>query len=44
MTIEDKVIEIFCITDEYCKKLHPNSRKKLLLEDKGHRHTDTGIG
>ena len=27
MTIGDKVTEIFCITDEYCKNLHPNSRK-----------------
>ena len=38
MITEDKVIEIFCIMDEFCKNFASECEKNLLLEDKGHRH------
>lgn len=38
MITEDKVIEIFCIMDEFCKNFASECEKNLLLEDKEHRH------
>lgn len=38
MITEDKVIEIFCVMDEFCKNFASECDKNLLLEDKEHRH------
>lgn len=34
MITEDKVIEIFCIMDEFCNKFASECEKNLLLEDR----------
>lgn len=38
MITEDKVIEIFCIMDEFCKNFASECEKNLLLEDKEHHY------
>ena len=38
MITGDKVIEIFCIMDEFCKNFASECAKNFLLEDKEHRH------
>ncbi len=38
MITEDKVIEIFCIMDEFCKNFASECDRNFLLEDKTHRH------
>lgn len=38
MITENKVIEIFCIMDEFCRNFASECEKNLLLEDKEHRH------
>ena len=38
MITEDKVIEIFCIMDEFCNKFASECEKNLLLEDREHPH------
>ena len=38
MIAEDKVIEIFCVMDEFRKNFASECAKNLLLEDKEHRH------
>ncbi len=38
MISEDKVTEIFCIMDEFCKNFASECEKNLLLTDKDHRH------
>lgn len=38
MITEDKVIEIFCIMDDFCKNFASKCEKNLLFEDKEHLH------
>ena len=38
MITEDKVIEIFCIMDEFCNNFASECEKNLRLEDKEHPH------
>lgn len=38
MITEDKVIEIFCIMDEFCKNFASECEKNLLLCDKEHHY------
>lgn len=38
MITEDKVIEIFCIMDEFCNKFTSECSKNLLLADKATAH------
>lgn len=37
MITEDKVVDIFCVMDEFCKNFASECEKKFLLEDKEHR-------
>ena len=38
MITEDKVTEIFCIIDEFCKFFEQENGKKLLLGSDGKKH------
>lgn len=38
MACEDKVMEIFCIGDDFCKKVASECDRNLILEDNAHCH------